>query len=93
LLVANNLPATLDKIRAFMGNPADLRILYSEEKDAPAVIYQIGTIDEKELLARLDDFQKSSAEFTAGQRSCQDLCVNSKKLIYKTSDPVSKNDR
>jgi hypothetical protein len=25
--------------------------------------------------------------------SCQDLCVNSKKLIYKISDAVSKNDR
>jgi hypothetical protein len=68
LLVANNLPATLDKIRAFMGNPADLRILFAEEKEAPAVLYQMGTIDEKELLARLDDFQKSFDQSTSVKR-------------------------
>jgi spore germination protein len=68
LLVAHNLPATLDNIRAFLGNPADLRILFPDEEHALAVIYQKGTIDEKELLARLDDFLKKPDHPTSIKR-------------------------
>jgi hypothetical protein len=56
LLVANNLPVTLDNIRNFLGDPADLRMLFPEEEDTLAVLYQKGTADEKELFNRLEDF-------------------------------------
>jgi hypothetical protein len=74
-LLAKSLPETLANIRNFLGNPADLRMLFPDERETLAVIYLKSLIDEKELYARMENFLGSAEHSTV-----------SKQLFHETQD-------